>query len=236
LKTTIGILPAAGLAQRMNGIPKFMLPIGGSHRSLLDYHADLIGPFVEKLVCATRPSWAELVQLHLDGRPKVVVKATVSDSMTETVVGGLSTEKWDWALIGMPDTLFHLGGGNPYAELAATIERHCDQYAQPTAPGLVLVCFPTATQQEGVVGSILLDETLEVSAHADKNPSKNFGHHWGLMAINRAGFSLFDIKTPHTGYVIDVFLEGGHPITAAVSKSSYIDCGTFDEYRRAISQ
>lgn len=216
----------------MNGIPKFMLPIG-QFNSLLDYHARLMEPLVSRLICATRPSWTELVQSHLKTSAKTSVTTILSATMTETVVEALRSETWDWALVGMPDTIFGKGT-NPYSSLLRAIDAHSDGAPNPTDPGLVLALFRTSKEQVGAVGSVALDHNLKVSAHADKSPSSNYGQHWGLMAINRAGFDLLDIETPHTGYVIDTFLREQHPITTTSVESTYIDCGTFHEYRRAI--
>ena len=231
----IGVLPAAGLAKRMNGIPKFMLPIGRGCASILDYHASFMASLALNLHCFTRPSWEELVSAHLAEFDNVSLRSLETATMSETIRVGLESEKWDWAVLGMPDTVFSLGE-NPYAALVAAVR---DLQAVPHAidsPQLIVSAFPTSSEQVGSVGSISYGSDLIVSAHADKDPSRNFGQHWGAMAFNRPAFEMLDPSTPHVGYLISALLTAGFQVRVVEHEFGYIDCGVLSEYIRALGE
>ena len=47
------ILPAAGSAERMSGIPKFLLPVTDDYKSLLENHLEKLSQICEKIYLST---------------------------------------------------------------------------------------------------------------------------------------------------------------------------------------
>jgi len=56
------ILPAAGLASRMRGIPKFLLPIDKAYISLLEVHISNLSDICERIYLPTRPELAPIIK------------------------------------------------------------------------------------------------------------------------------------------------------------------------------
>ena len=219
--SVIGILPASGLASRMRGLPKFLLPLPGDRGSILEYHIDLMAPHVDTIFVPTRTVWLPVLEgLRLHDKVQLVEKNT--DTLAQTVRETLDGVEYDHALAGLPDTVFR--EGNPYALLRNS----------PDDAGVSLCLFPTREAQRGALGSVHLVDGVVVD-HADKNPDKDWGAHWGLMRFEK---SVLEFLSPHSqtiGVLIDECLQRDIPVTGFSNGSEYFDCGTVEEYARCLT-
>jgi len=59
------ILPAAGLATRMHGIPKFLLPSSEEYDSLIGLHIDNLIKHCERIWIPTRPELKDVWEISL---------------------------------------------------------------------------------------------------------------------------------------------------------------------------
>ncbi|MDR9397128.1 hypothetical protein, partial [Pontimonas sp.] len=80
----IGLLPSSGTASRMNGIPKFLLPVSEDLQCLLDYHVRLMQPTVEKIIIPTRSEWVDVVRSFDFGSHVEVIELN-TQTMAETL-------------------------------------------------------------------------------------------------------------------------------------------------------
>lgn len=217
----IGILPAAGLATRMRGLPKFLLPVSYEVETLIEYHINLMQDFVDKILLPTSPANYGLVSQFASGK-KVEISIQETSTMTATVLRSISSLQFGSCLLGMPDTYFN-GGGNPYEILS-----------QPKSE-LTLAVWRTDPQQQGKVGGIDLNSSGQVVASFDKDPGRIAKWHWGAMSFTKKILlEQASDDMPHVGYVINPSIASGVHVTAAVMQGEYYDCGIFSEYKRCI--
>lgn len=146
-------------------------------------------------------------------------------TMSETVVRALKTTAYVAAIIGMPDTVF-FGAANPYATLADLAKSNFDR---ADSTWLSLIAYATKPFQKGKVGSVRLDEDGRVLAHKDKDPTEDYGNHWGQIAFSSSALTQLSEETPHCGYLIDPLLGQKKSVTAASLSQIYFDCGTLSE-------
>lgn len=216
-----GILPAAGLAVRMRKLPKFLLPTDRTGITLIERHIENLEKYCEVIWLPVRPDLIQLVY-ELNLGKKVIPIPIVSQTMTETVLQTLRLSSADNFVLLMPDTCFI--GSQPYSFLAEEKLRVC----------LKLALWKTAPSQVGHVGSVEIDGQKVLDA-ADKDTHRNFGQHWGAMSFDRNFLNLLDPEMPHTGYGIPLAISNDLAIDFQIFQGDYIDCGTFQEYRRLIS-
>jgi len=205
----------------MNGIPKFLLPISESLQCLLDYHVQLMAPSVDRIIIPTRSEWVGLLHSFNFGDGVEIVELNTA-TMAETVKRSLADVAFDTCVLGMPDTYFL--GGNPYQELGET----------PRAD-VSLTVFPTRPEQRGRMGSVNIGADNRVIDHADKEPDRDFGHHWGVIEFSRDVESFLDPQATTGGYLITEALERGMDVRGYSASYQYYDCGTFEEYLQALT-
>lgn len=209
------ILPASGLASRMRGLPKFLLPCDNDYLTLLERHVQLALEHSEVVWIPTRPDLAPLIESLGLPSEKVVVLSMRTQTMTETVlrVAGLSSASR--FMLAMPDTYFY--GQLPWTSLANS------------KSSLHLACWKIRDDQAGKLGQVLIEKG-EVLESKDKDPSCAFPHSWGAMSFSKEMLEFADVTTPHLGYFIQPVIDGGNKVTAEEMQGSYFDCGTPSEY------
>jgi CTP:molybdopterin cytidylyltransferase MocA len=115
MSTISAILPAAGSALRMRGLPKFMLPCSQDYETLIERHVRNLLPLVDTIWIPTRPEFAHLI-VKLGFGSKVIVHAIETETMSETILEVTRFAKADRFILCMPDTYFHKD--LPYKHLA----------------------------------------------------------------------------------------------------------------------
>lgn len=216
----MGLIPAAGTASRMRGLPKFLLPVSDNVQTLVEHHVELMANFVERIVIPTRPENYELLE-RLELPDYVEIKAITTSTMSETVVEVLDQEDFETCILGMPDTYY--ASRNPYEILSR--EPQLD---------INLALWATKPSQRGQVGSVELDLNNRVVRCEDKSLEWNFGQHWGALRFNSSALNLLDPRTPHVGFIINPALEAGLLVGGQLMEGEYFDCGTFAEYKRCV--
>jgi NDP-sugar pyrophosphorylase family protein len=214
----IGILPAAGMATRLGGLPKFLLPVGDPQDTLLRRHIEGMRPHVDQILIATRPENAFTLATYLDDKVTLLILET--RTMSETVKKAISWTQAESFLLGLPDTLFT--ASDPYAAISENMSKDND---------LVLALWDLGLDQRGQLGQIQLGVDNRVLDSVDKDPECEYRHFWGAMGFNLQILELVDSETPHLGYVIKPALAEGRSVTGFVQPGAYIDCGTQKGYR-----
>jgi len=216
--TTSAILPAAGSAIRMRGLPKFMLPCSQDYETLLERHVRNLLPLVETIWIPTRPEFAHLI-VKLGFGPKVIIHAIETETMSETVLEVARFSKADRFILCMPDTYFHKD--LPYSNLA---DSNSD---------LELTAFKLRKDQKGKLGQINIDKDDRVLDAQDKILNCDYEFAWGAMSFTSKFVSLIDKAEPHVGYAIPRAIQE-FKVTAQKSGTEYFDCGTPAEYLRML--
>jgi hypothetical protein len=213
-----GILPAAGSAMRLRRLPKFLLPCDVDAKTLIERHIEQMSVICDVIWLPVRPDLVFMVH-DLKLGDKIIPVALQTNSMSETVLRIGEISGADRFLLGMPDTFFL--GESPY--------RAISELSQTTSLSLAL--WRTAPSQRGKVGSIKIENQKIVSS-VDKDFTVEHQYHWGAMYFDRKFLDYLEPEMPHTGYVINKFLEKNFDIEWYLTEGEYFDCGTFEEYRR----
>ena len=218
--TKTAILPAAGSALRMRGLPKFMLPCSQDYETLLERHVSNLLPLVDTIWIPTRPEFAHLI-VKLGFGPKVIVHALETETMSETVIEVSRFAKADRFILCMPDTYFH--NDLPYENLSNS------------ASNLDLTVFRIRADQRGKLGQIQISDDGEATDAVDKDPACNYEFAWGAMSFTSDFIDLLRKPEPHVGYAIPRAIKK-FKVTAKPSQTEYFDCGTPSEYLRMLKK
>lgn len=211
------IVPAAGLATRMRGIPKFLLPCDDKYTTLIELHIQNLLEKCETVWIPTRPELVHLLDsLNLPAE-RVVLLPMTTENMTQTVSRVVSIARASEYLLVMPDTFF--SGESPYTS-SVTLE-----------DALVhLYCWKIREDQKGKLGQVDADASGLVLDMQDKNPDCNFPISWGALMFRSELINFSQSHEPHIGYSVKNALREGMKITSETSSGKYFDCGTPTEY------
>lgn len=214
------ILPASGLATRMRGLPKFLLPCDVNYLSLIERHIQNLLNFCETIWIPVRPDLLPLVESLSLSSDRVILLSIQSSSMTETIRRVVQLSSSERFVMVMPDTYF--SGELPYESLAQS------------ESSLYLSCWEIRESQFGKLGQVKLGvlekHTYPVLSSKDKDPTCRFPHSWGAMAFDADIMQMASDSMPHTGYLIGPAIAEGLAVRANVLDGKYFDCGTPSEY------
>jgi choline kinase len=213
-----GILPAAGLATRMRGLPKFLLPCDDEYTTLIEKHVSSLLETCDTVWIPTRPEQTILLETLGISSDRVVVVPMTTATMTQTVLRLANISGASRFVMVMPDT--HFVGEQPY------------QYLSEGKSDLNLACWKIRQEQLGKLGQVLIEGGThgKVLDSKDKDPNCAFPHSWGAMSFNRSILQLAVAEMPHTGYAINPALMAGKSVEGKVFSGKYFDCGTPREY------
>lgn len=221
LEVMDAILPAAGLATRMRGLPKFLLPCNGEYTSLIERHLEFLKETCDTLWIPVRPEYVGVLSSLLPQSERVILLPMRTETMSESVRNVLRIASAQSFFLAMPDTFFL--GQQPYKRL-------------DPAPELVdLAIWEMRDEQKGKLGQVLCADGV-VDRLEDKDPNCDFPHVWGAMTFSRKLGSFVDPAEPHIGYAVASAIASGEPVTAKIIEGSYFDCGTPREYISMLEQ
>jgi hypothetical protein len=217
------ILPAAGLATRMRGLPKFLLPCSEAYMTLLEHHIQSLLRVCDRVWVAVRPEVAPLVDILKIADDRVILVNLNTETMSETVLKVTQISMAARFLVVMPDTYFF--GEQPYPYLAALDE------------GMRVAAWTIRIDQIGKLGQVALDESRSsVEDARDKDPECHYPFSWGALSFDRRFVRYIDPSTPHVGFMIPSALSAGEGVGAQVMTGNYFDCGTPSEYFSMLGQ
>ncbi len=219
-----GVLPAAGLASRMRGLPKFLLPASAEYETLIERHVRQMTEVCETVWIPTRPDLVPLMYSLGLSSERVVVLPMHSGTMTETIMKTSRIAGAEKFLLVMPDTYF--SGEQPY------------EFLSKSSWPMSLALWRIRADQHGKLGQVSIAGKVEgmVLDSKDKDQSCDYPHAWGAMALEAKVLSVAAQKMPHTGYIIPELIRSNIPVWAREVKGSYFDCGTPVEYIRMLRQ
>lgn len=236
------LIPAAGLATRLGGLPKFLLPIPGRNvefapnkgvelQTLLAKHIGYARKFSELCIILTRPENAHLISPYLEPN-SVEMLALTTNTMTETVLRATRIIPAKETLILMPDTFFSKDFDPLVMALSA------DELAS-------VAVWPIRKEQIGTVGQVKLSELAlphpRVIEHQDKSEESNLPWLWGAMNLSPRALQNLKEGMPHIGYLLDIVLSKKletetYCVGARIQNGDYFDCGTPQGYFSLVSR
>lgn len=202
----IGILPASGKAERISGIPKFLLPINDKE-TLLDWHIKNMSEVCDEIRISTTSRWASLVKSQLFVKN---IKIYEIEPSTMTDACNKMIDDDSKYLIGMPDTYIYKSN-NFYKNLAESHHK------------ISVSVFNCYNDLKGKVGQVLIKDG-QIIESIDKNAECNWEHMWGAMAIQNV-----DLNSEYSniGIHLQDWIKNNH-VAAILEPGKYIDLGTFD--------
>lgn len=220
----IGILPAAGKAERFGGLPKFLLPVPDGTLLSTHHHRMVVTGAHTSLIGASRFNAAFIYRDYL---PHTAVYLG-GDTMSETVLNARPFTQDDDILFGMPDTYF--SDDQVYKRLAADIH---------VGALVSLAVFNVDSEQARTLGMCHIefesDDTLYVRRIEDKPQVTALRYAWGAMAWKAGFWKYIQPADPHVGYAVQRAIDDGVPVRAYLATGFYHDCANFQQYARLCS-
>lgn len=206
--TVIGVLPASGKAQRLQGLPKFAFPISDT-QTLISWHVDQMLEVCDEVIITTRQEWLPILQsLGLSASVLVREPSTLSHTLNEI----FDSRDGDF-IFGMPDTAIIGNRSNPYANL---LESNGD---------VTLGLFNCTSELQGKVGQVLIsgNQVLDVK---DKYSDCTYPLMWGNIMFRDGARSIhLGSNTPSTE--IMNWITSGVRVDGVLNDGEYVDVGTF---------
>lgn len=213
------LIPAAGQATRMRGLPKFLLPIDENYTTLLENHINNIRNTLgndNPILIGIRPDLLPIVRSLNIIAKNITFIEMVTSTMNETILNLTETSDSQHFQLIMPDTYFL--GMQPYTQLESNPEL-CD-----------LAIWKIRDQQRGKLGEVKVDENNFLSSIVDKNPNTMFDYSWGSLTFSKKLFKYIKKEDPHIGYSVSSALNDKQQISTKFVDGKYFDCGTPQEY------
>lgn len=210
----IGIIPAAGRATRIHGIPKMLLPT--PEGTLITTLIERMRP-MGQIIVGTRPQNYEA----LAGMCNALVFRCETQTMSETVLHARQYMRDDeYVAFGMPDTYFE--DGSAFAKLYAELKAGAD-----VAVGV----FETRPEQRRKLGMVEMTPGDEVVRVLEKPEKTDLRWAWGVLAWKPRFWQYIYPADPHVGYALPRALASETlDIRAVRMEGGYWDCGTPGEY------
>lgn len=208
----IGILPASGSASRLNGLPKFVLPVSDS-KSLLQWHVDLMTRACKSVTVSTRNRWIILVKdLMLNANITEREPSTMADAVIKMSMGVT-----DDIIIGMPDVYIHNSESNFYLDLLSS------------DGDVVLATWDYVPEtMKGKIGQVLADDSGNVLSVIDKDPNCEYPEMWGALLFRNGTINKIDITGGSVLNKVNDWIAEGVCVKRVKMSGEYIDAGTFE--------
>ncbi len=212
-------IPAAGLATRLGGIPKFLLPVN-DRQTLIGFHIDNLKKIKNnEILIGTNKKFYKTLQ---DIYEEISIKKINSSSMVQTVTK-LNLENKKLSLVIMPDTYF---------ENYKIIEYMREKITSSNLD-VVLGIWKIKQSQIGKLGQCKLDGD-SVKKIIDKDVNCKEEYFWGLIMWKPSFNNFISDKDLHFGTSLNRAIENNLKIGYVKSQDEYFDCGTFDEYQNLL--
>lgn len=223
----IGILPAAGDAKRLYGLPKYLLPIEKTF--LVKWHCDLMLDAGCDLVAIGHQPNNTLIERYVPPENKAFIPTIHFATMNQTL---LSMRRWlmnaglenDPVLFGMPDTYF----------TDLTVYRCLAPLIHENDIDVAVSLFPARPGQRNG-GMCRLEDGLLVEV-IDKPAETDLTLIWGAMAWKPVFWDCIYMNESHVGYALARAIERGLSIATVREPGTYWDCGTSQDYFACIQE
>lgn len=225
------VLPAGGSAERLLGLPKFMLPVNASQTIIRAHVESAIKAGFDEIHIGIRSKYFDLLVDHLKDFSNVVVVHDIeieTKTMGETLLRifpNINLQKSDFISIALPDTVY-LGVemGTVYKSLF-----NCEDT-------LSLTTFSIRTSQFGKLGQVDIGADGKVIDIKDKTLGCPYPQIWGIASFKTEYVQEILETDAHIGITFERLLNSGKEISSVESNAKYFDCGTLSEYREFLNE
>tara|TARA_B110000014_G_scaffold897_1_gene602 strand:- start:982 stop:1686 length:705 start_codon:yes stop_codon:yes gene_type:complete len=223
IKNISHIIPASGLATRLSGIPKFLLPIPNMN-NLITFHVSLSenNNSFKNINIATNSSFYEILNNleNLNSNQKLkAIEILNTKTMNETL-NNFKNKNSEYFLLTMPDTFFTDN---------EIVKKMINEIEADPSLDCVLGLWNIKDSQRIKVGQCKIEDNRVVEV-VDKNLKYKYNHLWGTVLFKKNLWEFIDSNDPHIGYSFNPAIQSGLKIGYAIASGSYYDCGTIEEY------
>lgn len=215
---TIGLLPAAGSASRMAGLPKFLLPI--PEGTLISLHAERMQTAgVEGIALGYSDKIRDVLSIN---KPPESVLYLGGKTLAHTIANAQFLVGDQSVVFGMPDTYFT--DADAYRRVIDCLERGAD-----VAVGV----FQTHPDQRSKLGmcQVEWDRLVDV---VDKPAQTDLVYAWGILAWRPVFWQHIHAADATVGDALPRAIRAGLDVRAVRMEGAYYDCGTPEEYFKLI--
>lgn len=217
----VGLLPAGGMATRLSGLPKFLLPCPDGY--LLKRHIDKMREAgAQKVWIAASKATAPFVKPYAEN-------ATAKTYETGTMPGDLLAIRDfcsdDTVLFGLPDTYW------TYSETYPKLLHRIQEFGADVAVGL----WRIRNDQRGKLGQVDTygDRCTRI---VDKAPDCLLPWVWGAIAWQPVFWDFIKPDMSHMGMALQAAIDGGLKVWPVMIEGDYFDCGSWEEYALMCAQ
>lgn len=222
---TIGILPAAGNATRINGLPKMLLPIADTFLLQRQY-MNMRKAGAGEVFVGTNQDNHTLIARHCD--PSYVIpfiannRITMSETVLSTHTQAIYHRYKGNILFAMPDT--YIEDELVFEKLSTAINGDCD----------VAVALFHARHDQRRKGGMCRTKYGRVIEVVDKPEETDMVWIWGALAWKPTLWQYIVPSDPHVGYALPKAIAAGLEVRAVRMDGEYWDCGSAAEYYELI--
>lgn len=216
----IGIIPAAGTAERMMGLPKMLLPIPDDTFLLKRMCQQIDQHGVDEIVVSCNPQTMSILSSAYV-RP-LYHDAGYTKTMSETLLS-VNTRHHSSVLFAMPDT--YQEDRIAFAKLSATLDAGAD-----VAVGVFHAREGQHTEGGMVHFGLQPNGAYEVTGIDDKPAERVSDWIWGILAWKPVFWQHVDPVDPHVGFGVQRAVEAGLDVRAVKMDGGFWDAGTPERY------
>jgi len=217
----IGLLPCAGTASRLHGLPKFMLPLKEGKGCLLSRWIKLLlEKGCDKVIIGCSSNNFPLVESVITDNNLtdcVIIKNLIKTlTMNETIIRSLENENFDKIVMAMPDTY---------------VDDIDINFLGNNIVGVNL--WNIRDSQVGKLGQCNIQNEI-VTDITDKDSNCHYNYGWGVIVFTNEFMKYILTEEPHTGYSLKNFIIYNKLYYKIIS-GLYFDCGTVEGYREFLN-
>lgn len=226
----VGLIPAAGKATRMHGLPKYLLPINNSYLLMILCERMRIAG-CEQIMIGANPDNHLLIEQYAPS--DAVVYTVNSETMSATL---LAARRWcgdATVIFAMPDAWW--SQDNIFKGMVAIMKR----YNQVCS----VAHWKAREDQRKNLGMVKTDVRRSASLDSDhsvvvdvvdKPTSTTLTHAWGAIAWSPKFWECLHPDDPHVGIALIRAIAKQWEVGAVTQAGNYWDCGIPSEYFKLI--
>lgn len=217
MERLIGLVPLAGRAERMNGLPKFLMPLPAGSFPLREMVRRMYQAGCETVLIPTSEAMRPFVEYYAGGAG-VLIYTVETATMIETV---LTAKRW----CGGADVL--LGLGDTWTNTPPPITR-AGQYE------VLLHCWPLREGQHRKMGCVEIEAGYCASLRDKPEIPEPATHVWGMMQWRAPFWARIEGRDTHLGTAVVRAMNAGTRVPVASHAGPFWDVGTLDEYKELL--
>lgn len=222
MENILHIIPAAGRATRIGGIPKFLLPIA-SDNFLIKFHVNNVLSNTnnyKKIIAVNSENYETIKRMDLDADILKVDSSTMNETVNFVISHYPEYENY---LLTMPDTFF---------KDKEVIDNLVNNYRKSDSL-ISTALWEIQNYQIGKLGQVDISSNYLVDV-IDKDASCKYKFCWGGIVWNKKLNKFILNNESHIGYMLKPTINSGFKISYEKASDIYYDCGTFEEYASLI--